>query len=125
MAAEPLLDLQEFAGHVGRNERYFCFGVFEEVGDCLDLAVRIERHADGAMVKRAEISESPAGMVFADKGNAVAFADVFLSEPICYGADLAKAFAERINLAVVADYTHRHIVGSGIEFGDQSLYVRI
>lgn len=115
MSPDTFFNLDKFVGDLRAYECEFCFGVFEEIGDRFNLAVRVERNANGAMIDRCQIGHRPAGMIFAYQRNAVAKFDILLPNTISNGAYLPQSLAEAVHVVVVTDDPHCRFIGARLE----------
>src|SRR5438874_6350094 len=110
MPAEFFFDLTKSFDLIGREKRDFCLRVFKKICNRFDLAVRIHRHNDRAVVKCAEIRDCPRWVIFSDESHSIAEFNIFLAETVCDRAYSMKQLAECVDFVVAADYTHCYLV---------------
>jgi hypothetical protein len=110
LSAEIFFDLLKIPEEFLTDKSHFRLGIFKKIRDRFDLAVRVDRHADRAVEKYAEIADRPARVIFADQSHAVAERDSFALEPKRDAPNLVEHFPESIFRTFHADRLHRQFV---------------
>src|SRR5688572_14376438 len=115
MAAELFENDLELLFEFCVDECELGFGIFQEVGDCLNLTVRVEWDTYGTAIQNAEIRKCPARMILPDKSDTVAKNHIFLADAICERTHGLQRFPEGVHLRIIADDPHRGPFGTSLK----------